>query len=72
LFGIVAGGWLMARAAVIAQKKLAAGEGDAAFYKAKIATTRFYADHILAMAPALSRVVTEGAEGVMALEEDSF
>ena len=72
LFGIVAGGWLMARASVIAQKKLAAGEGDAAFYKAKIATTRFYADHILAMAPALSRVVTEGAEGVMALEEDSF
>lgn len=72
LFGIVAGGWQMARAALVAQEKLAAGEGDADFYRAKIATARFYADHILAQAPALSRTVTKGAEGVMALDEAAF
>lgn len=72
LFGIVSGGWLMAKASVIAQKKLAANEGDAEFYKAKIATTRFYADHVLSQAPGLSLTVTQGAEGVMALDEAAF
>src|SRR5450830_589233 len=47
LAGIVLGGWQMARAALIAHKKLQAGEGDAAFYQAKIVTARFFADHIL-------------------------
>src|SRR4051812_41453466 len=51
LMGIVCGGWQMARAALVAEKKLAAGGGDAAFYKAKIATARFYADHMLVQAP---------------------
>jgi hypothetical protein len=42
----------MARAALVAQHKLDAGEGDAGFYKAKIATARFFADHILSQASA--------------------
>jgi butyryl-CoA dehydrogenase len=37
LAGIVLGGWQMARAALISQQKLSAGDGDASFYKAKIA-----------------------------------
>ena len=72
MMGIVCGGWQMARAALVAQKRLAAKEGDAAFYQAKIATARFYADHILAQAPGLRDTVVRGAAGVMALSEEQF
>jgi len=72
LMGVVCGGWQMARAALIAQKKLAAKEGDASFYQAKIATARFYADHVLAQAPGLRNTVVRGAAGVMALSEEQF
>jgi alkylation response protein AidB-like acyl-CoA dehydrogenase len=69
LMGIVAGGWQMARAALAAEKKVSE---DKAFYEAKIATTRFYADHVLVQAPALRNTVVNGAAGVMALTEDQF
>jgi len=72
LMGIVAGGWQMARAALIAHGKLAKGEGDAAFLKAKIATARFYADHYLAQAPGLRDTVVAGAPGVLALAAEQF
>jgi len=72
LMGVVAGGWQMARAALAAEKKLAAGEGDQAFYKAKIASARFYADHVLVQAPALRDTVLNGGAGAMALDEDQF
>jgi alkylation response protein AidB-like acyl-CoA dehydrogenase len=72
LFGIVAGGWQMARAALAAQAKLAAGDGEAPFYKAKIATSRFYADHILTQALGLRNAIVNGAAGVLALEETQF
>ncbi|NVE00381.1 acyl-CoA dehydrogenase [Massilia sp. BJB1822] len=72
LAGIVLGGWQMARAAVIAQRKLAAGEGDAAFYKAKIATARFFADHILSQSGSLRSAIIDGSAGVLALSEDQF
>ena len=72
LMGIVCGGWQMARAALVAQKRLAAKEGDAAFYQAKIGTARFYADHVLAQAPGLRNTVVRGAAGVMALTEEQF
>ena len=72
LAGIVLGGWQMARAALVAQKKLDAGEGDAAFYRAKIATARFFADHILSQASGLRASIVEGAAGVLALDVDQF
>jgi hypothetical protein len=71
LLGIVAGGWQMARAAVIAQKKIDGGDADP-FYAAKVVTARFYADHILSRAAGLASSVTDGAVGVMALPEDMF
>ena len=71
LAGIVVGGWNMARAAVIAQRKIAAGDNDP-FYNAKIKTARFYAEHILARASGLRCAITNGAEGVLALTEDQF
>jgi hypothetical protein len=72
LMGVVAGGWQMARAALAAERRLAAGEGDASFLRAKLATARFYAEHVLAQAPALARTATSGAAAVMALEDEQF
>ena len=72
LLGIVAGGWQMARAARIASQRLAAGEGDPDFYRAKIVTARFYADHVLPQAPGLAHTVTAGAGAALALDEAQF
>ena len=72
LWGTVAGGWLMARAASIAETQLAAGVGDAEFYRAKIATARFYSEHILLKASGLAGEVVNGAGSVMALSETQF
>jgi len=70
LMGIVAGGWQMGRAALAAERALQSG--DRSFLEAKIATARFYADHVLVQAPALRNTVVNGAAGVMALSEDQF
>ncbi|WP_332848084.1 acyl-CoA dehydrogenase [Massilia sp. S19_KUP03_FR1] len=72
LAGIVLGGWQMARAALAAQGKLDAGEGDAAFMRAKIGTARFFADHFLTQAPGLRTAIIEGSAGVLALDEAQF
>jgi hypothetical protein len=71
LLGIVAGGWQMARAALIAQGKIADGDEDP-FYPAKIATARFYADHVLTQAQGLADTVAHGGSSAMALEEEAF
>jgi 3-(methylthio)propanoyl-CoA dehydrogenase len=66
LFGIVAGGWQMARAVRIAQERLARGDNtDAGFYRAKLTTARFYADHILPQAHGLARAAIHGASSVL-------
>lgn len=72
LLGIVAGGWQLARGALVAKQRLAEGAGEAAFYSAKIATTRFYAQHVLVQAQALSATVIEGGAACNALEEAQF
>ena len=72
LMGIVCGGWQMARAALVAEKKLAESAGDAAFYKTKITTARFYADHVLVQAPGLAATMVSGSAGVMAVSEEDM
>ncbi|MFZ6798564.1 acyl-CoA dehydrogenase [Undibacterium sp. Di24W] len=72
LTGVVLGGWQMARAALIAQKKLQAGEGDASFNQAKVATARFFSDHILSTAQGLRSSIVDGSAGVLALSEEQF
>jgi hypothetical protein len=72
LMGIVAGGWQMARASLVCERTLAAGEGEAGFLAAKIKTARFYADHVLVQAPGLRDTVVKGASAVMALPDDQF
>ncbi|HEY8609115.1 MAG TPA: acyl-CoA dehydrogenase [Noviherbaspirillum sp.] len=70
--GIVLGGWQMARAAMIAERKLQSGEGDAAFYRTKIATARFFADYMLSQADAYRVAIVEGSVGVLAIPEEQF
>jgi 3-(methylthio)propanoyl-CoA dehydrogenase len=72
LAGSVLGGWLLGRSAGIAHAALTRGAGDADFYAAKIATARFYADHVLAQASGLRHTVVHGARGALALSEAQF
>jgi alkylation response protein AidB-like acyl-CoA dehydrogenase len=72
LWGITAAGWQMARAAKIAKAKIAAGDPERAFYEAKIATTKFYATHILSQGAWYKRQIVDGSGDVMGLEESQF
>jgi alkylation response protein AidB-like acyl-CoA dehydrogenase len=71
LMGNVSGGWVMARAALVAQSKISAGDADP-FYSAKIATARFYAEHVMAAAPGLARVVVDAGSSALELDESMF
>jgi alkylation response protein AidB-like acyl-CoA dehydrogenase len=76
LCGITLGGWQIARAALAAARRLANGietdAGDPSFFEAKIATARFYADHVLPQAAALCTSIVEGSKGVLALSDEQF
>ncbi len=72
LAGIVLGGWQMARAACIADRQLDAGTGDADFLRAKLTTSRFFADHLLSQAPGIRESIVAGSEAVMEMEEAQF
>jgi hypothetical protein len=71
LAGLVFGGAQLARGAAIAAAKLARGEGDAGFMRAKIATARHFADHLLTQAPGLRDTIVDGATGVLALADEA-
>jgi hypothetical protein len=71
LAGIVHGGWQMARAALAATRCLAAGD-DPDFHRAKIATARFFADHMLVSVAALAATAIEGSAGTLAFTDEQF
>ncbi|MBS0389741.1 MAG: acyl-CoA dehydrogenase [Proteobacteria bacterium] len=71
LAGNLVAGWQLARALLVAQELSNKGQ-DAAFMQAKIATARFYAEHILVKAPAQRDAIVEGAASVMAMALDAF
>jgi len=72
LWGIVAGGWQMARAAQISTARIAAGDPEADFYRAKLTTARFYADHVLSQSSWLQHQIVNGSAAVMRLPDDGF
>jgi acyl-CoA dehydrogenase len=63
LCGYVVGGWLMTKAAALAAKKADGPEGD--FYRAKVRTALFFAEHVLPQTMALANVVAKGASSVL-------
>ena len=72
LMGLVSLGWMWLKMAGAADKLLKAGEGDASFYDAKLATARFFAKRELVVAGALRRKVEAGADSVMAMPVEAF
>ena len=71
LAGTTVAGWQMARALMVAEDRMAVGV-DVVFMQAKIATARFYGDHMLVKAPALRDSIVEGAESVIAMALEAF
>ena len=67
LWGTVAGGWQMARAAIAASKN-----ANDEFNAAKIVTSRYYAEHVLTRAYHLRAEIIEGGATVNALDEAAF
>jgi hypothetical protein len=61
MFGLVTGGWFLARSALAARQLVASGQGDKAWLQEKIATARFYAEQLLPQAAGLASAVTAGA-----------
>jgi len=72
LCGTVCGGVELGRGALAAARRLAAGDGDADFLRAKITTSRHFAEHCLTKAPGLRDTIVAGAESVLALAEAQF
>ena len=72
LFGTVAGGWLMAKAALISRIRLDENAENFDFYRSKLTTARYYAEHILPMAQTFRTQIVAGADSVLELEELQF
>ncbi|MFT3721746.1 acyl-CoA dehydrogenase [Pseudorhodoferax sp.] len=69
LAGNLVAGWQLARALLAAEQHR---DEDPAFAQAKIATARFYAEHILPRTAGLREAIVEGAASVMALPPEAF
>jgi alkylation response protein AidB-like acyl-CoA dehydrogenase len=72
LMGVVCGGWQLARAAAVAQARLAEQPADAGFYEAKIGTARFYAGQIMPVALAHRRAIEAGCDVLLSMPEEQF
>ena len=69
LCGLVFGAWQLARALLAAERLQA---GDPSFFKAKIITARFFAEHLLPQTQALATSILEGGHSANALEPEQF
>jgi 3-(methylsulfanyl)propanoyl-CoA dehydrogenase len=68
LFGVVTGGWLMARQAAAASRRLVEDDDDAGFLHAKVVTARFYCDQLLPQSAGLLAAVTAPTRDWLALD----
>ena len=72
LFALVAMGYVWLKMIRAAQEKIESGEGDQAFYKAKIATGRFFFTRILPETTMRFKQIMAGAETLMSLDAEQF
>jgi alkylation response protein AidB-like acyl-CoA dehydrogenase len=72
LWGVVAAGWQMARAAKIAAQRIATSDPETDFYRAKLTTARFYADHVLSGSSWLQHQVVCGSAAVLRLPDEGY
>ena len=68
----VCGGWQMGRAALAAAGHLDKEEVDLAFFRAKIVTAAFYADHVLTQAVAYAESVKAGDAALAGAGDEVF
>ncbi len=71
LAGNVTCAWLMAKAALAAQKHIDAGSSDE-FYRHKISVARFFVERILPRGEAQRQMVEAGSASTMAIDADLF
>ncbi|MBP2228144.1 alkylation response protein AidB-like acyl-CoA dehydrogenase [Azospirillum agricola] len=72
LWGTVAGGWMLARSAAKAVEGLKRPGANASFLETKLVVARFYAEQILATAPALLPTIASARNTVLALSDEQF
>ena len=72
IMGIVSLGLMWLRMAELALETLAAGDGDAAFYEAKLVTARYFGERFAPDTAALRRKIEAGAGNLMALPVEAF
>lgn len=70
LCGRVFGGVMLARSAAIASRKLEHGDADKDFYRSKLQSARFYAEHLLPECGSLARIVKSGGASVAEADAD--
>ena len=72
MFSLVTAGWVMAKQALAAKAHLDAGEGDAAFWEAKITTARFFCEQILPQVKGLPGSVRAGYEVLYEIDDPAL
>ena len=72
MMAVATAGALMARQTRVAQARLASGEGDPAFLKAKVAVARFFLDRIVPEAMGKEASACAGSEGLFALSVEEL
>ncbi|WP_267393005.1 MULTISPECIES: acyl-CoA dehydrogenase C-terminal domain-containing protein [unclassified Sphingomonas] len=72
LMGLVGMGYCFLKAARIATTKLAGGDAEADFYRAKLATAGFFFDRVLPQATAAFLAIKAGKRSTMALPIEAF
>jgi hypothetical protein len=72
IMGLVSLGLMWLKMAKVAASRLAQDSSDSAFYEAKLATARYFAERYLPDAGALRRKIEAGSEAMMALPEEAF
>ena len=68
MMGIVVTGWMWGRMAKLANAKLAASQGDPAFYKGKVTAAKYWMERMIPECPMLLERIQAGSETVMAFE----
>jgi len=72
LFALAALAMMWTRIARAADAGLRAGTGDAGFYKAKLATGRYFIERVLPDSAAMLAKIKSGSDAMMALEAEAF
>ena len=71
LTGTLVGGWQLARAALVARRRMTGGT-DESFLEGKLTTARFYAEQIMPQVIACQRAIESGTEALLAIRDEQF